>query len=156
MRAIVPGSYDPVTVGHLDIIRRAAEMHDEVYAVVFINPNKKYTFDTNQRVDMLRLATAQIGNVTVGYSDGLVIDYMREHGIDVIVKGYRNDTDLTWEKEQADWNLRHGGYDTLLLKCRDGLESVSSTAVRNRISGGEIPRDILHPDVREYIEGLGK
>ena len=156
MKAIVPGSYDPVTVGHLDIIRRAAEKYDEVYAVAFVNPNKKYTFDTDERVSMLRLACDGLRNVTVGYSDGLVIDYMREQGIGVIVKGYRNEKDLAWEKEQAEWNLTHGGYDTVLLECRDGLEDVSSTAVRERIAEGNIPRDILHPAVAEYIEKRNK
>ena len=75
MKVILPGSYDPVTVGHLDIIRRAAEEHDEVFAVVFNNDKKKYRFSVEDRVRMLTLATDGLDNVLVSYSSGLVIDY---------------------------------------------------------------------------------
>ncbi|MBP3582537.1 MAG: adenylyltransferase/cytidyltransferase family protein, partial [Clostridia bacterium] len=86
---ILPGSYDPVTIGHLDIIKRAAEEYERVYAVIFINPNKSYRFSLDDRVRMLMIATEGLENVLVSYSTGLVIDYMREHEIDKIVKGYR-------------------------------------------------------------------
>ena len=111
---ILPGSYDPVTLGHLDVIRRASEEYDEVYAVVFINPNKKYTFSVDQRVSMLMLATDELENVIVSYSNGLVIAYMRAHDIELSVKGYRNDADIEYEKKQAEWNLKMGGNETRL------------------------------------------
>lgn len=154
MKVILPGSYDPVTVGHLDIIRRAAEQFDEVYAVIFTNPNKTYRFSLDERVRMLMLATDELPNVLVSYSNGLVIDYMREHGIEKIIKGYRTDADLPWEREQAEWNKKHGGYDTELWKCREGFESVSSTAVRTRLDGGESAEELLPPAVSEYIKNL--
>ena len=94
MSVILPGSYDPVTVGHLDIIRRAAEAHDEVYVVIFVNPEKTYTFSLDDRMRMLMLATDDYDNVLVSYSNGMVVDYMREHGIEKIIKGYRNEVDL--------------------------------------------------------------
>ena len=137
MSVILPGSYDPVTLGHLDIIRRAAEEHDEVYVVIFVNPEKTYTFSLDDRMRMLMLATDELDNVLVSYSNGMVVDYMREHDIDKIIKGYRNDTDLEYEKKQADFNLVYGGYETELVKCREGLETVSSTEVRERIKRGE-------------------
>jgi len=150
-RVILPGSYDPVTLGHLDIIRRAAERYDEVYAVIFINPNKTYRFSLDDRVRMLMLATEELDNVLVSYSTGLVIDYMREHCIDKIVKGYRNGDDLKWEHEQAEWNKKHGGYETELIKCREGFEDISSTAARRMLDvGGECP--ILPEAVLDYIE----
>lgn len=152
MKVILPGSYDPVTVGHLDIIKRAAERFDEVFVVIFTNPKKKYRFSTEDRVRMLLLATDELDNVLVSYSDGLVIDYMREHGIEKIIKGYRTDEDLPWEHEQAEWNMKHGGYETELWKCREGLECVSSTAVRERLDGGEIPEVLLPSAVAEYIK----
>ena len=151
MSVILPGSYDPVTIGHLDIIRRAAEKYDEVYVVVFTNPNKKYRFSVEERVKMLILATDELDNVLVSYSDGLVIDYMREHEIEKIIKGYRTDADLPWEKEQAEWNLSHGGYETELWKCRDGFEEVSSTAVRAALDKGE-DTVLLPQSVLEYIK----
>jgi len=152
MKVILPGSYDPVTVGHLDIIRRAAEKFDEVYAVIFTNPNKTYRFSLDERVKMLMLATDKLDNVLVSYSDGLVIDYMREHGIEKIIKGYRTEADLPWEREQAEWNLAHGGYETELWKCREGLECVSSTAVRARLDEGIGAEEFLPPAVSEYIK----
>ena len=129
MKVILPGSYDPVTVGHLEIIKRAAEKYGEVYVVIFANPNKSYTFSLDDRVRMLMIATEELDNVLVSWSAGLVIDYMREHGIDKIVKGYRTEADLPWEREQAEWNKAYGGYETELWQCEEGYKEVSSTAV---------------------------
>ena len=150
MSVILPGSYDPVTNGHLDIIRRAAKEYDEVYVVVFNNPKKTYTFTLDERVQMLMIATDDLENVLVSCSAGLVIDYMRDHEIDKIIKGYRTESDLAWEHEQAEWNLKNGGYETELWKCRDGMENISSTAAREAMSKGE-PLDMLPEGVREYI-----
>lgn len=151
---ILPGSYDPVTLGHLDVIRRASEEYDEVYAVVFINPNKKYTFSVDQRVSMLMLATDELENVIVSYSNGLVIDYMRDHDIELIIKGYRNSADLEYEKKQAEWNLKMGGYETRLVEANTSLTSVSSTVARERIKNGEDLADILPGSVINYIKAL--
>ena len=156
MKVILPGSYDPVTKGHLDIIKRAAEKYEEVYVVAFVNPNKKYRFSVNERVSMLMLATEELENVLVSYSDGLVIDYMRDHGIDRIVKGYRTDADLPWEREQAEWNLKHGGVETELWKCNEGLEDISSTAVRTALNEGNNISNLVPEKVLEYIKDLDK
>ena len=151
MSVILPGSYDPVTLGHLDIIRRAAREYDEVYAVIFTNPNKKYRFSIDDRVRMLMLATDELPNVLVSYSNGLVIDYMREHNIEKIIKGYRTERDLPWEREQAEWNKAHGGYETELWKCAPEFESVSSTAVRAALDRGESIEKLAPKSVVEYI-----
>ena len=156
MKVILPGSYDPVTSGHLDIIKRASEKYDEVYVVAFVNPNKKYRFSTSERVSMLMLATEELDNVLVSYSDGLVIDYMRNHGIEKIIKGYRTDSDLPWEREQADWNYKHGGVETELWKCREGLETISSTAVRTALTDGESISELVPKKVFDYINSLEK
>lgn len=152
MSVILPGSYDPVTVGHLDIIRRAAEAHDEVYVVIFVNPEKTYTFSLDDRMRMLMLATDDYDNVLVSYSNGMVVDYMREHGIEKIIKGYRNEVDLEYEKKQAAFNLAHGGYETELIRCREGLELVSSTEVRDRLMHGEDISSLVPAPVCEYIK----
>ena len=156
MSVILPGSYDPVTVGHLEVIKRAAAEYDEVYVVIFTNPNKKYKFSLEDRVRMLMLATDNLDNVLVSYSNGLVIDYMREHGIEKIVKGYRTETDLPWEREQAEWNYKHGGYTTELWKCESEYECVSSTAVRAALSSGADVSHLLPPAVAEYITSLDR
>jgi pantetheine-phosphate adenylyltransferase len=151
---ILPGSYDPVTLGHLDVIRRAAEEYDEVYAVVFVNPKKQYTFSVDQRVSMLMLAVDDLENVIVSYSGGLVIDYMRDHGIELIVKGYRNAADLEYEKMQADWNLKMGGYETRLIEASRNLTQISSTLAREKIKAGEDLSAILPERVINYIKSL--
>ena len=156
MSVILPGSYDPVTIGHLAVIERAAREHEEVYVVIFTNPNKTYRFSLEDRVRMLMIATEGLDNVLVSYSTGLVIDYMREHGIEKIIKGYRTEADLPWEREQAEWNKRMGGYDTELWKCDPELECVSSTAVRAALDKGEDPSAILPAGVKEYIDGLAE
>ena len=155
MSVILPGSYDPVTNGHLDIIRRAAKEYDEVYVVVFNNPKKSYTFTLDERVQMLMIATDDLENVLVSCSAGLVIDYMHDHEIEKIIKGYRTEADLAWEHEQAEWNLKNGGYETELWKCSDGMENISSTSAREAMKNGE-PLDMLPEGVREYIKSRGK
>ena len=154
MTVILPGSYDPVTVGHLEIIKRAAREFSEVYAVIFTNPNKTYRFSLEDRLRMLALATDELDNVLVSYSSGLVIDYMREHNIEKIIKGYRTEADLPWEREQAEWNKKHGGYDTELWKCDEGLETVSSTAVRAALDDGKDASELLPKSVYDYIKSL--
>lgn len=155
MSVILPGSYDPVTNGHLDIIRRAAKEYDEVYVVVFNNPKKTYTFTLDERVQMLMIATDDLENVLVSCSAGLVIDYMHDHEIEKIIKGYRTEADLAWEHEQAEWNLKNGGYETELWKCSEGMENISSTSAREAMKNGE-PLDMLPEGVREYIKSRGK
>ena len=149
---ILPGSYDPVTVGHIAVIREAARRFDEVYVVAFVNPEKSYTFTAEDRVKMLLLATDEFDNVIVSYSDGLVIDYMRDHGIDKIFKGYRNDKDLAYEMAQAEWNLAHGGYETELWKCPPELEGISSSSARDLILDGGSLEDVLSPEVLAFIK----
>ena len=152
MRVILPGSYDPVTSGHLEIIRRASERYDEVFAVVFINPEKTYTFSLDDRVKMLMLATEELPNVLVSYSTGLVIDYMREHHIEKIVKGIRDERDLAYERVQEEWNLAHGGYPTEYIRAEEGYERVSSTLVREKIARGESLEGLLPEKVVQFLQ----
>ena len=151
MSVIMPGSYDPVTIGHLDMIRRVAEREDEVYVVVFNNESKQYKFSLEDRVAMLMIATEDLDNVIVSYSVRYVVDYMREHEIDKIVKGYRNEKDLEWEHIQADYNLKHGGYETELILCDEKYRDVSSTVVRERLARGESLEGLLPDGVLRYI-----
>ena len=153
---ILPGSYDPVTLGHLAVIERAAREYDEVYVVAFVNPEKSYTFSPDERVAMLMLATDHLPNVLVSYSTRLVIDYMREHEIDKIVKGYRDDRDYQYELVQAEWNKTHGGYDTVLWKCDPEYDSISSTVAREKLKNGDSLAEILPGSVIEYLKNLDK
>lgn len=154
MSVIMPGSYDPVTLGHVEMIRRVAEREDEVYVVIFNNPNKEYMFSLEDRVAMLMLATDDFDNVFVSYSLGYVVDYMREHDISRIVKGYRNEGDLEWERFQADYNMKHGGYETELILCDEEYRDVSSTVVRQRIKNGEGLSDLVPEKVEKYLSSI--
>ena len=154
MKVILPGSYDPVTVGHLDMIKRAAERFEEVFVVAFINPEKHYRFTPEERVAMLMLACDGLDNVLVSYSSGLVIDYMREHGIERIIKGYRNTRDLEYERVQAEWNLNRGGYETELWEADPSLAHVSSSAVRDALEKGDDPSGLLPDAVMKYIRNI--
>ena len=139
MRVVLPGSYDPITLGHLEVIRQAAEKYGEVFVTVFINPEKKYRFSVAERVEMIRLATEGLENVTVDSYGGYVVDYMRENKIEKIIKGYRNDVDLEYERRQAEYNLEHGGYETELRLCDGRFADISSTRARELIeSGGDL------------------
>ena len=152
MKVILPGSYDPVTLGHLEIIKAARERYEEVFAVAFINPDKKYFFSEEERLDMLRLATSDMDNVTVDFSFGRVIDYMKEKGIEKIVKGYRNETDLAYERIQEAYNFTNGGYETELIQCSDAYREISSTLARELIEKGEDMGKVLPKAVIEYIK----
>lgn len=151
MSVIMPGSYDPVTAGHVEMIRRVAERGDEVYVVIFTNPKKTYTFSLEDRVAMLMIATEDLENVFVSYSLGYVVDYMREHDIGKIVKGYRTEADLAWEREQAEYNMKHGGYETELILSDESYAHISSTLVREKIKNGESLDGLVPKAVAEYI-----
>ena len=148
---ILPGSYDPVTLGHQDIIRRAAQAYAEVYAVVFVNPEKVCRFSPEERVRMLLVATEEWDNVLVSYSTGLVIDYMRDHGIQRIIKGYRNDTDLAYERVQAEWNRKMGGYETELWPCDPAYRDISSSRVRAELDAGASVQDLVPERVARLL-----
>ncbi len=156
MSVILPGSYDPITAGHLDIIKRVAKAENEVYLVAFINPDKEYMFSLEDRVSMMMLATDDLENVIVSYSMGYVVDYMREHGIEKIVKGYRNARDLEYEKVQAEYNMAHGGYPTEFLLASPEYSEVSSTEVREAIKRGADISKLVPPRVEKYINELFK
>ena len=148
---LLPGSYDPPTKGHLSLVERAARTYGRVFVVAFVNPKKTYTFTPEERVEMLRLMTEHLSCVTVGYSEGLVIDYAKENGISLLIKGYRNEADLAYEKEMAEWNLKNGGYETELWRAEQKYEKISSTVAREMIEGGELSPEVLPKKVIEFL-----
>lgn len=151
LTVLLPGSYDPVTCGHTDIIRRASETFGHVYVVIFNNPEKTYRFSLEDRLRMLSLATEEFPNVIVSYGAGLVIDYAHEHEVHLIVKGYRNAADLAYEEKQAAWNLAHGGVPTELWPAAEDKKNVSSTVVRACLDRGDDTDGLLPPAVADYI-----
>ena len=132
--AIVPGSFDPITLGHIDIVKRASERYDTVYLAVMINDQKNYMFSLDERELIARIATKEIDNVTVVSSDGMLYELAESLSADAIVKGYRNDTDYNYEMNMAKFNSKHyPPAKTILLRSSKRLAEVSSTTVRKII-----------------------
>jgi pantetheine-phosphate adenylyltransferase len=150
--AIVPGSFDPITKGHIDIINRAAELYDKVYVAVMINAQKEYLFTLSQREDIARACFLGNEKVTVISSDGWLWELARDLGACAIVKGDRNEIDLAYEKGMAEFNSKHCPQaKTVLLKAEDGLANVSSTVVRERLAAREAIDDIVSKEALEVI-----
>lgn len=150
--AILPGSYDPITLGHLDVITRAAAQYDEIVVAVMNNAAKSYMFELRERAEMARLATKELSNVRVVADEGLLVDLFDRLGATVIVKGVRNEKDLAYEKEMAAYNLqRNPKAKTVFFKADPGLLEISSTRVRALMSEGKIPKGLLPEAVAEYI-----
>lgn len=130
MKAICPGSFDPITFGHLDVITRAATLYDEVIVAVGTNLAKKNLLSQNQRIDLIRQACAGLDNVQVSAVSGLLVDYCRDNGVRVIVKGLRSATDFEYEVQMAHVNSVLAGIETVFLPSAPQWSVVSSTMIR--------------------------
>ncbi len=140
--AIYPGSFDPVTNGHLDIIKRAAKVFDKVIVGVFYNKNKKSAFTTQERMDMLRVATEGIANVEIISSGELLVHYMQENGIRVIIKGLRMISDFEYEFQMALANHEQNSeIETLFMMTASEFSHLSSSLVRELAGyGGDLSK----------------
>ena len=153
--AVVPGSFDPITYGHIDIIKRAAELYDTVFVAVMINDQKKYLFSIKEREHIARLATEDIPNAEVVSSTEMLWKFAETLCADAIVKGYRNDVDYQYEQKMAEFNAEHNpNAKTVLLKASDGWEFVSSTAVREKIGRSESIDTLLPPKAAEAVKDI--
>ena len=153
--AIVPGSFDPITAGHIDIVSRAAELYDKVYLAVMINDQKNYMFTMEQRTEIAKAAIVGIDNVEVISSEGMLWELAKTLGAVAIVKGYRNDTDLEYEKRMAEFNSeKYPNAMTVLLKSKDELASLSSTYVREKIQNKECIDGLLPQGAVDIIKKL--
>ena len=138
-RALCPGSFDPVTNGHLDIVGRAAQLYDEVIVAVFVNESKSSMFTVDERRAMLEEATAQYGNVRIDAFHGLIVDYCREHDVPVIVKGLRAVSDFDYELQMAQMNRGLAGVDTLFMPTNPEYSFLASSLVKEIAKwGGDV------------------
>ena len=150
--AIVPGSFDPITFGHVDIAKRAAELYDKVYLAVMINRNKKYMFSLEERVTLAKAALTDT-KIEVISSEGMLWELARDLLADAIVKGYRNNVDLEYEQAMAKFNEEHyPNAKTVLLKADADLEELSSTVVREKLLRGEDLSKVIPNKVYEEIK----
>ena len=129
--ALCPGSFDPVTLGHLDIIERSARHFDEVIVAVIRNPQKTQSlFSLEERQQMLKEATAHLSNIRIEFFKGLLVDFAKEHGANAIVKGLRAVSDFDYELQMAQMNQRLSGIDTFFIATSPQYSFLSSSLVR--------------------------
>ncbi len=151
LTALCPGTFDPVTNGHLDIIGRAATLYDDVIVSVLENPSKTPVFTLDERVELLREAVAAHGNVRVGSFRGLLVEYAREQGASAILKGLRAVSDYEYEIQMAQMNQRLGGVETLFLSTSPKWSFLSSSLVKEVARLGGSVEGLVPEHVRQAL-----
>jgi pantetheine-phosphate adenylyltransferase len=151
-RAVCPGSFDPVTNGHLDVISRAAQLFDEVVVAVFPNASKNPLFSTEERLELLSEATKKLDNVSVAQFEGLTVDFARAHGISAIVKGLRAVSDFDYEMQMAQMNYNQAGVETLFMTTNPLYAFLSSSLVKDFAKFGGDVSGLVPPIVLERLE----
>jgi len=145
-RVVCPGSFDPVTNGHLDIVTRAARLHDEVVVAVLRNPNKTPLFSVDERLEMLREVTKDLDNVRVVKFDGLIVDFCRSNDVTAIVKGLRAVSDFDYELQMAQMNYSQAGVETLFMTTNPLYAFLSSSLVKDFAKyGGDVGSLVPEP-----------
>jgi len=150
-RAVCPGSFDPVTNGHLDIISRAADLYDEVVVAVLINKTKSSLFTVEERLAMLAEVTSKYPNVRVDAFHGLLVDYCRTNGIQVIVKGLRAVSDFDYELQMAQMNRGLAGIDTLFMPTNPEYSFLASSLVKEIATYGGDVSSLLPESVHKRL-----
>ena len=153
--ALVPGSFDPVTKGHYDLVLRASKMFDKVFVVAFVNSSKAGFFTSNERLTLLRTAFRDIPNIEVDMSDGMLAAYAVEHGIGTLVKGARNAADFDYEMSLSLINRSiEPELDTVVIPSKSQYMHISSTMVRELMKYGRDYSDAVPNGVAEEVEKI--
>ena len=153
--AVVPGSFDPITMGHLDIISRAANRFDEIVVAVLKNPSKEPLFSADERVELILQSVEKLDNVSVDRFQGLLVDFCHERGVSVICKGLRAVSDFEYELQMAQMNQRMGDVETLFISTSPEYSYLSSSLVKDvaRYDGpleGVVPEHVATALRRKY------
>lgn len=157
-KAIYPGSFDPITNGHLDIIIRASKVFDHIIVAVLINPDKKGLFDIDERVELIQRVTKDFPNVEVRSFSGLLIHFMRENDVKVIIKGLRAVSDFEYEFQMALMNNKlDASIETIFMMTNAQYSYLSSSSVKQvaQFGGcisGLVP-EVIVPDIIEKMNG---
>jgi pantetheine-phosphate adenylyltransferase len=156
LRVVCPGSFDPVTNGHLDVISRAARLYDEVIVAVLRNLKKSTLFTVEERVEMLMEVTKTQVNVRVERFDGLIVDFCRANDISAIVKGLRAVSDFDYEMQMAQMNYNQAGVETLFMTTNPLYAFLSSSLVKEFARyGGDVTGLVPPAVLRTLTERLG-
>lgn len=150
--AVCPGSFDPVTLGHVDILERAAAQFDEIVVAVLTNPSKQGMFSVEERIVMIGEATAHLPNVRVESGGGLVVDFARARGLTAIVKGLRTGTDFEYELQMAQMNKHIAGVDTFFVATTPRYSFVSSSLAKEVASLGGDVSELLPESVNVRLQ----
>lgn len=157
LRVVCPGSFDPVTNGHLDIIGRAAKMHDEVIVAVLRNISKTTLFTVEERVEMLREVTKGKPNIRVEHFNGLIVDFCRANDVRAIVKGLRAVSDFDYEMQMAQMNYSQAGVETLFMTTNPLYAFLSSSLVKEFARyGGDVAGLVPEQVLRKLTERLAQ
>ena len=155
IRVVCPGSFDPVTNGHIDIISRAASLHDEVIVAVLRNPAKSSLFSADERVELLREVTKELANVTIAKFNGLIVDFCKANNVSAIVKGLRAVSDFDYEMQMAQMNYNQAGVETLFMTTNPLYAFLSSSLVKEFATyGGDVASLVPEPVLRRLTERL--
>lgn len=151
-KAIYPGSFDPITIGHLDLIKRASKLFDEVVVLIAVNPNKKCRFSLEARLRMIKEATKDIENVKVDYCDGLTVNYAKEKGAKAIIRGLRVVSDFEYERSYAAANeYIDKDIEMVFLMAHKELTFISSSTIDELYrSGVDITPLVPEVVIEEY------
>lgn len=141
--ALIPGTFDPFTIGHLELVKFAADIFDEVVVCICVNPEKTHLFDEKTRKEMIEKAIADYPNVRVDTHHGMTADYAVSIGAEYIVRGIRNEKDAKYELEMADFNRNYRGVRTLFVPASAEIAEISSTLVREKLSKGESVESLI-------------
>ena len=152
LTALCPGTFDPVTNGHVDIVQRAAGLFDRVVVAVVENPAKEPLFSVAERIEMLREALSGLGNVDVESFSGLLVDHARSRGVGVIVKGLRAVSDFDYELQMAQMNYKLATIDTLFMPTSPQHSFLSSSLVREVARFGGDVSSMVPPAVAQRLK----
>lgn len=157
-RCVCPGSYDPVTNGHIDVIARAARLFDEVVVAILHNPAKHGTFTIDERLDLLGSAVGDLDNVRIeAFADVLVVDVCRQVGAASMVKGLRGGTDFAYELPMANMNHHLTGVETLFLVAAPEWQHVSSSLIKEVVRyGGDVTGLVPEPVNKALRDRVGR
>lgn len=156
-RAVCPGSFDPITNGHLDIIARASKLYDVVHVAVMINQSKQGLFSIEERIELIREVTADFGNIEVESFHGLLVDFCKQRDIPAIVKGLRAVSDFDYELQMAQMNNGLSGVETLFVPTNPTYSFLSSSLVKEVAAWGGDVAHLLPSVVHEaVVERIGK
>lgn len=156
-RAVCPGSFDPVTNGHLDIVGRASRLYDDVIVAVLVNQSKPGLFTHTERMEMLREVTKGLENVRVASFEGLLVDFCRTEDVKVVVRGLRAVTDFDYELKMAQMNYGLSGLETLFMPTNPLYSFVSSSLIKDVAKwGGDVSPHVPEIVAARLVERLAE